>query len=287
MVKVHEGCSQRCSFCIVPSVRGDERSRPAEDVVMDVKARVSEGCREVVLTGTRIGQFHDGCDLRGLVERVLADTEVSRLRLSSLEPDDLTGSLLRLWNDSRVCPHIHMPLQSGCDAVLERMGRPYSTDQYLRAVARARDAIPSLTLTTDVMVGFPGETDPEFADTYRFCESVGFADMHVFPYSARPGTGAALMADDVGDREKRRRARMMLDLARGSSQRFRRKFLGQVMRVLWEEQKEGAWLGRTDNYLRVHLPDGNPEPARLTPARMTALYDRGLRAELVASGPNS
>ena len=138
MVKIHEGCSQRCSFCIVPFVRGDERSRPTEDVITDVKVRVSEGCQEVVLTGTRIGRFHSDCDLGGLVERILAETEVSRLRLSSLEPNDLTSGLLRLWNDSRVCPHIHVPLQSGCDTVLERMGRPYSTGEYSRAVARAR-----------------------------------------------------------------------------------------------------------------------------------------------------
>jgi threonylcarbamoyladenosine tRNA methylthiotransferase MtaB len=284
MVKIHEGCSQSCSFCIVPSVRGMERSRPVDDIVADVGAGVAEGCKEVILTGTRIGRYRHDRDLRGLVERILQETAVPRLRLSSLEPGDLTGDFLGLWENGRLCPHIHMPLQSGSDQVLDRMGRSYSTDDYLRAATVARDAISNLALTTDVMVGFPGESDNEFSDSHTFCERVGFADMHVFPYSPRPGTSAALMADSVCDGEKKRRAQAMLDLARRSARRFREKFLGQVMSVLWEEQKEAVSLGLTDNYLRVYLPNSDLEANHIQPARMIALQNGGLRGELLAQG---
>ena len=281
LVKIQEGCSQPCSFCIVPRVRGRERSRFQEDVIAEVKARVAEGYKEVILTGTRIGRYnHDG-GLQGLVERILRESEVQRLRLSSLEPCDLTPELLSLWKDSRLCPHIHLPLQSGSDSVLRRMGRAYSTADYERAAALACESIPNLAFTSDIMVGFPGEGEEEFAESCRFCERMGFAAMHVFPYSARPGTKAARMADKVGDSEKKRRCQIMLDLARRGSQCFRERFVGQSMNVLWEGNKDGIWFGLTDNYMRVFLLSHELLSNSIVPTKMVAQHDGILQGELI------
>jgi threonylcarbamoyladenosine tRNA methylthiotransferase MtaB len=276
MVKVQEGCSRPCTFCIVPSVRGKERSRPADEVAAEVTARVSEGHKEVVLTGTRLGSYdHDG-GLRGLTARVLNECDVRRLRVSSLEPADVTPGLLRLWEDPRLCPHIHMPLQSGSDSVLKRMRRAYSTAEYERAVLAARDAIPDLAITTDIMVGFPGESDAEFNESREFCRRMGFANLHVFPYSARPGTAAERLRNGLEDGQKKRRVRSMLDLARESGGRFRSLFLGRAASVLWEGTKEGISFGHTDNYIMVFLSGGTPPANEFVTARLTALGEGGL-----------
>ncbi len=281
LVKIQEGCSQPCSFCVVPRVRGRERSRSQDDVIAEVKTRAAEGYKEVVLTGTRIGSYeHDG-GLQELVERMLSESEVQRLRLSSLEPCDLTPEFLSLWKDSRLCPHIHLPLQSGSDAVLQRMGRAYSTADYERAAAMAREAIPDLSLTTDLMVGFPGESEEEFSESYRFCERMGFAAMHVFPYSARPGTKAARMAGKVGDGEKKRRCQLMLDLAHRSTCSFRERFVGRSMNVLWEGNKDGIWFGLTENYMRVFLPSQEYLGNRVLATKVVGQRDGILVGELI------
>ena len=251
LIKVQEGCSRPCTYCIVPRVRGPERSRPRDEIAAEIRHVVEEGYREIILTGTRIGQYNCEGGLKALVELVLGTPGLQRLRLSSLEPADLNPELLRLWADPRLCPHIHLPLQSGSDLVLERMARPYSTAEYMRAVSLARDAIPNLAVTTDILVGFPGETAQEFASSYGFCQSAGFAAIHVFPYSARPGTRAARMPGAVEGTERKRRLKMMLDLARASREHYQSRFLGEAMDVLWEDRKENIWSGLTDNYLRI------------------------------------
>ncbi len=282
MVKIQEGCSQPCSFCVVPRVRGEERSRPPEEIVSEVEARVSEGYKEVVLTGTCLGRYGEGEGLRALVERILEESDILRLRLSSLEPGDLTAELLELWKDSRLCPHIHMPLQSGSDTVLERMGRSYSISEYEQAAKLAREAIPNLALTTDIMVGFPGESEGEFRESYRFCERMKFAGMHVFPFSARLGTRAAKMPDMVGASEKKVGCQLMLDLAQKSKQCFREGFLGQSMSVLWEGEKEGIWYGLTDNYMRVFVVSREMLANRILLTKMVAQYDGILVGELIS-----
>lgn len=281
LVKIQEGCSQYCTFCVVPVIRGPEHSRPGEDIIAEVNALVIDGYKEVVLTGTRIGKYRHNGGLPTLIEDILAESDVARLRLSSLEPHDLTADLMRLWQDSRLCPHIHLPLQSGSDTVLERMGRSYSTAEYMHAARLAREAIPNLALTTDVMVGFPGETEDEFDRSFRFCERFGFANMHVFPYSARPSTAAAQMPDRIRDTDKKRRSQMMLDLSRRSSQRFREQFLGRTIDVLWEDEKDGIWSGLTDNYIKVLLKSSRALRNELLAAKMVSADDDGLRGELI------
>jgi threonylcarbamoyladenosine tRNA methylthiotransferase MtaB len=281
LVKIQEGCSQPCSFCVVPRVRGRERSRSQDDVIAEVKARAAEGYKEVVLTGTRIGSYEHEGGLQELVKRILGESEVQRLRLSSLEPRDLTTEFMSLWKDSRLCPHIHLPLQSGSDAVLQGMGRAYSTADYERAAAMAREAIPDLSLTTDLMVGFPGESEEEFNESYRFCERMGFAAMHVFPYSARPGTKAARMAGKVGDGEKKWRCQLMLDLAHRSTCSFRERFAGRSVNVLWEGNKDGIWFGLTENYLRVFLPSQEYLGNRVLATKVVGQRDGILVGELI------
>jgi threonylcarbamoyladenosine tRNA methylthiotransferase MtaB len=296
-VKIQEGCNEVCSFCIVPRTRGRERSVPVERVVTEALARQAEGVQEVVLTGTQLGTY--GRDLEvfdgatPLLASLLARTTVPRLRLSSLQAQDVNESLLRLWADTRLCRHFHLPLQSGSDRVLTAMRRRYSARQFLEAASLIRERVPDVAITTDVMVGFPGETEADFQETYHLCQEAGFAAIHVFPYSRRPGTAAALMRDQVPPAVKRHRLEQMLALARASADAFRARFQGRTMMVLWEEARprRGArtlWQGLTDNYLRVYTDAENlaADPPRqdltnlLLPTRLGRAAADGLWGEL-------
>ena len=253
-VKIQDGCNSLCSYCIVPTVRGRERTVPISDIVAEVRQRVASGYKEVVLTGTKIGSYEDeGVGLGGLLEDILAETGVIRLRLSSLQPQEISPELVRLWGDSRLCPHFHLSLQSGSDSVLGRMKREYSVSDYERAVRLIRAELPEAAITTDVIVGFPGETEEEFEESYRFCKEMEFARIHVFNYSPREGTEAARLPQQVESKVKKQRSRRMLALAEESAGNFRLRFLGRTMTVLWEQQSgDGVWSGVTDNYIRVY-----------------------------------
>jgi len=283
-VSIQEGCDELCAFCIVPRTRGRERSRPVEDVVREVLAREREGVLEVVLTGTQLGNY--GRDLgweergpRRLLEALLERTRLPRIRLSSLQAQDITPTLLGLWRDPRLCPHFHLPLQSGSDAVLRRMRRRYTAQRFRAAVALIREQVPDVAITTDVIAGFPGETDADFEATYRLCEETGFAAIHAFPYSRRPGTAANLMGDQVPVAARRERLQRLLLLAAASSQAFRRRHLGRVLPVLWEEAKRGRWQGLTANYLRVYTRADEDLTNKLLPTRLLDLQDEGLSGE--------
>jgi threonylcarbamoyladenosine tRNA methylthiotransferase MtaB len=185
-IRLQDGCNSFCTFCIVPLVRGMEESFAAEGIVSEVRARVAAGYKEAVLTGTEIGAYHiDGLNLGGLLERILSETDIVRLRLSSLQPNEITPELIGLWQDRRLCPHFHLSLQSGSDSVLRRMRRRYAIEDYLKALSLIRSAVPDAAITTDVIVGFPGESDGEFQESYSLCHKIGFARIHVFPYSSR------------------------------------------------------------------------------------------------------
>ena len=289
LVKIQEGCGDLCTFCLVPHTRGPGRSRTPDDVLAEVSDRAARGHREVVLTGTKLGDYAGNGDgpagLPGLVRRILDQTRVERLRLSSVQPADLTPEFLSLWRNERLCPHLHLPLQSGSDAILRRMHRPYSRSDYERAVARAREAIPDLSVTTDLVVGFPGETEGEFEETCRFCDSMGFAGIHVFPYSRRPGTPAAAMPAQVHDGLKKQRSARMAALGSRSAARFRSAFLGRTMAVLWEEVSAGGlWSGHTANYLRVYAPSREDLAGRVLAVLMTEEYADGVGGEIVNGG---
>ena len=291
-VKIQEGCNDVCAFCIVPQTRGRERSVARADVLSAVQEREAEGFKEVVLTGTQLGVY--GHDIEGevglmeLVACLLEKTSLSRLRLSSLQPADVTPDLLRLWQDHRLCRHFHIALQSGSDAVLARMRRRYTTDQFRRAVAAIREALPDAAITTDVLVGFPGETDAQFEETYGFCREMEFAALHVFPYSRRPATLAARMPDQVPEAIKRARVQRMLELAQRLNDRFLERFEDSVMPVLWERSRQGkngtapVWEGLTDNYVRVFASSVEPLDNLLLPARLIERRDGGFWGEIVS-----
>lgn len=282
-VKIQDGCSNRCAYCIVSLARGRERSRPGQEILAEIKALVAVGCKEVVLTGVHIGGYGRdlGTGLGQLIEGVLTETTVPRLRLSSIEPWDLEPSLLRRWENPRLCRHLHLPLQSGGDATLQRMGRRYTTSEYVHLVDAARRSIPDLAVTTDIIVGFPGETAEEFAMSLSFVEEMEFARIHVFKYSARPGTAAAGMLDQVPYAEKKRRSDAMLELAQESSQRFHRRFLGREMEVLWESRDDKlVWSGLTDNYIRVITSSELNLANTITSTKLVGLVEGGMRGEV-------
>jgi threonylcarbamoyladenosine tRNA methylthiotransferase MtaB len=293
-IKVQDGCRNRCTFCIVTVARGEERSRPIAEVVAEVNALHAAGYQEAVLTGVHLGGYGSdlGADLRGLIAALLAETTIPRLRLSSLEPFDLAADLFDLWPQSagRLMPHLHLPAQSGSDAVLRRMARRNRVADFEALVAAARARIPGLTVTTDLIVGFPGESDSDFADTVAFARRVGFAHMHIFPYSPRAGTAAARFDGQIPEAERKRRVRILAELDEELGRKVRRSFLGQVRAVLWENaladhpagQGRSVWAGLTDNYLRVLTiaGDGSDLHNRITPTHLAELTDDQLWGEI-------
>ncbi len=292
MVKIQEGCDQVCSYCIVPRVRGRERSIPPEDIVQQINRSVEEGCRETVLTGTQLGSYGfdiPGASLTGLVQLILERTKVSRLRISSLQPQELDEDLLRLWlDDCRLCPHFHVPLQSGSDTVLKAMRRRYTTSRFAETVQMIRAVVPDAGVTTDLIVGFPGEGPKEFEESLAFASEMEFSGLHAFPYSRRPGTSAVYLDNHVPEQVKRERMRRVLDLARRSFMRFRTSLLGSTRPVLWEGQggEGGSQRGLTDNYVRVERDFDEKDEQfpdltnKVTPARLVEL-----RGNLVKARP--
>lgn len=215
-IKVQDGCDNRCTYCIVWKARGPARSRSAAKVVEMVQDAIEHGAAEVVLTGINLGRYQDDDGgVATLLERIMRETDIRRVRLSSIEPPDIDDALLRVMADSagRVAPYLHVPLQSGCDTTLRHMGRTYDSASYREVVSRAREALPDLALCCDVIVGFPGETDADFEQSLAFCEEMGYAHMHVFRYSPRPGTPAAARTDQVPAPIKAARAARMRELS--------------------------------------------------------------------------
>lgn len=284
LVKVEDGCNMRCAFCIIPSTRGAQRSRPPAEVVEEVRSLVETGYREVVVTGVQISAYRfGGSRLYELVRAILDGTDVPRLRLTSIAPWDLDERLLELWSDPRLCRHLHLSLQSGSTATLRRMRRPYTAESYLRLVESVRRAIPGVAVTTDVIVGFPGETDEEMAESLATVEAARFAKIHVFPFSPRPGTEAADLPGHVPPEERKARMEPMLALADRSEREFRSAHLGTRATVLWERPRDGVGHGLTDNYLRVICAEGAGLWNRFTEVEVTGLVDDGVSASFPAA----
>ena len=283
MVKIQEGCNQVCAYCIVPKVRGRERSIPPDEIVGKIGEYTNRGYKEVVLTGTQLGSYGfdlEGIDLTGLIGYILARCSMERLRVSSLQAHEIDDRLLSLWSDDRLAPHFHLPLQSGSDAVLKRMRRRYDSRQFLDAVDGIRQAIPDAAITTDVIAGFPGETESDFKETYRLCREVGFAAMHVFPYSARPGTSAAHFRDDVPPQVKSEWVGRLIELSKEQAAQYRSRFVETSRRVLWESFKAGNWVGLTDNYIRVTARSDRELTNEFTWARIVGLNGKSVIAEV-------
>ncbi|OGO18870.1 MAG: tRNA (N(6)-L-threonylcarbamoyladenosine(37)-C(2))-methylthiotransferase MtaB [Chloroflexi bacterium RBG_16_50_11] len=276
-LKIQDGCKNFCAYCIVPLVRSREQNVAVDKILALIKGFVANGTREVVLTGTEIGAYNsDGVNLEGLIKRILADTPVPRLRLSSLQPHQISEELISLWRDSRLCPHFHLSLQSGSDAVLVRMKRRYTVADYRQMVVLIREKVPGVAITTDVIVGFPSETDTEFQETLGFCRDMQFARIHVFPFSPRPGTEAASMPNQVSDAVKKERSNLMLALSKESVKAFQQHFIGKTMDVLWEKQSQGVWSGLTGNYIKVYARSSASLTNLITPVKLLKLYRDGV-----------
>lgn len=257
-LKIQEGCSQFCSYCIIPYARGPIRSRFPEDVVNEVEKLADEGFREIVLTGIHLASYGKDIgttSLLDMVKRIHTVKGIERIRLGSIEPTTVTEEFVETARKlDKLCPHYHISLQSGCDATLKRMNRRYTTDEYFKVVTVLREYIKDVALTTDVMVGFPGETDEEFEQTYRFLEKVSFARMHVFKYSPRKGTPAANFPGQVSPEKKEERSNKVLELSRECVHKFNSQYIGRILPVLYEQDvkhNEGYMEGLTPNYIRV------------------------------------
>src|SRR5260221_4792361 len=261
-IKVQDGCDNRCTYCIVPYVRGGSRSRSIASVVDHVRRKVCAGFQEIVLTGVHLGDYHperdEKRDLGALIAALLRDTGIARIRVSSLEPEDFRLEWLELWKNPRMCRHLHLPMQSGSDNILRRMARRYKSARYRTIITTARQLVPGIAISTDIITGFPGETDDDFEQTYQLATALQFAKMHVFRFSPRQGTAAARMRGQIRDEVKKARSERLLALNEVDNRRFREQFLGQTVQVLIESYKHGYWEGLTDNYLRVEL-DGLPD----------------------------
>ena len=279
-IKLQDGCNDSCAYCIVPQVRGSEHCLTVADVVNQVKARVSAGYKEVVLTGTKIGSYkYNGADLKHLIEQILANTNVERLHPSSVQPQEISPELLSLWQDPSLCRHFHLALQSGSDSVLRRMRRHYSVDDYRQAVSLIRKTVPDVAITTDIMVGFPGESIEEFEESYRFCKEIDFANIHVFSYSPRPGTLAARMPEQVSEKLKKERSLRMVWLGQESASRFCQRFLGRDLMVLWEKEVapgSGIYSGLSNNYIRVFTESSETLANQFRSVYLVRLHNHGI-----------
>ncbi|MGD9933525.1 MAG: MiaB/RimO family radical SAM methylthiotransferase [Dehalococcoidia bacterium] len=288
-IKAQEGCNDVCAFCIVPRTRGREESRTTDAVVADIDRVTAGGTREVVITGTQLGAW--GRDLspalapHHLISGVLERVEVPRIRFSSLQPQDITPDLLALWRDPRLMPQFHLALQSGSDRVLSSMRRRYTTAEFFDAAARIRAAVPGAAITTDVIAGFPGETDADFDETLALCRSVGFARLHCFPYSQRLRTAAVRFPEQVPHPQRQGRMARLLALASELQSAFLASHRGETRPVLWESAREidgeTLWFGYTDNYCGVYA-SGERLANRILPTTLGNPFRDGLRGVVAA-----
>ena len=265
-IKVQDGCNQFCTYCMIPYARGRVRSRKTQDVVDEVKRLAVSGCQEVVLTGIHLSSYgierkEDGENLLSLIRAVHQVDGISRIRLGSLEPgivtDEFASAISKL---PKVCPHFHLSLQSGCTETLKRMNRRYTAQEYKERCDILRRYYKDPALTTDVITGFPGETEEEFIQSRAFVDAIGFYETHIFPYSKREGTKAAVMPDQIPEQIKKERSRQLIELGNRHRQEYMRHFIGQEKEVLFEEMQEiegiSCWVGHTMEYLKVAIVSG-------------------------------
>ncbi|MCB0034085.1 MAG: tRNA (N(6)-L-threonylcarbamoyladenosine(37)-C(2))-methylthiotransferase MtaB [Anaerolineales bacterium] len=289
-IKVQDGCNNKCTFCVTTIARGEGQSRHLGDIVAEIQHLAAAGYQEAVLSGVHLGSygydFGNQAGLRDLVEAILKHTDIPRLRLSSLEPWDIAPGFFELWEDPRLLPHLHLPLQSGSDRILQRMARRTKRESFREIVNDARTHIADLNLTTDIIVGFPGETEEDFQESLEFVREIGFSRLHAFSYSQRPGTAAAKMAGQLPKALKKERVNRMITLAEELGREFHQQYEGQTVNVLWEsavgaDENGVRWSGYTDNYVRV-IAHGPAEMVnQVTTTQITATDAHGMQGVVV------
>ncbi len=285
-LKIQDGCDRFCSYCIIPYARGRVRSKPLEELREEVLKLGEAGYQEVVLTGINLPAYGKelGLHLCDAVEAACTAPGIHRVRLGSLEPEQLTPEVIaRMAKEEKLCPQFHLSLQSGCDETLRRMNRHYTTAEYREIVENLRKAFPNCAITTDIMVGFAGETEEEFQASLEFAKEISFAKVHVFAYSRRPGTRAYDMPDQVSNRVKEERSRKMIQVTRATQQAFLQEQVGRVEEVLFEQQKErGLWEGYTRNYTHVLMPSGKDLSGQLIQTRLVQVQGESCVAKVEA-----
>jgi len=294
-IKTQDGCDNHCTFCITRLARGRGRSRPIKDIFSDINIltrpldEVSSPVKEIVLTGVHLGSWGQDLDhqphLGDLIQSILNNFDFPRLRLSSLEPWDLTPEFFELWKDPRLCRQLHLPLQSGSAPTLRRMARRTTPQSFSSLVATARNAIPDVAITTDLIAGFPGETNIEFEETVQFVREINFSGGHVFTFSPRPGTAAVRLPDQVPYPIRKERNAHLRQLLEETASNYQSRFIGQTVDVLWEttttKGPEGWHLsGLTDNYLRIHANTPHFLWNQITPVQIKGLTEKGLEGEI-------
>ncbi|NIM93735.1 MAG: tRNA (N(6)-L-threonylcarbamoyladenosine(37)-C(2))-methylthiotransferase MtaB [Anaerolineales bacterium] len=291
-IKVQDGCDNHCTFCITKLARGRSRSISLERVIADVRACVRSGVQEAVLTGVQLSAYgkdiQNGIDLKVLVSEILDRTDIPRLRLSSLEPWALPNDFFDLWDNPRLCRQLHLPLQSGSSATLRRMARPIQPGEFKAIIDEARNRIPSLAITTDIIVGFPGVNEDEFQESLAFIKAMEFADAHVFTYSPRPGTAAMKLPDPVPNSIAKERSWIIREVVHQSALNFKRQFIGKELIVLWESAtslNSRGWEmnGLTDNYIRVRANVEKNLWNLITHVKALSLSGNDLHVEVIHS----
>jgi threonylcarbamoyladenosine tRNA methylthiotransferase MtaB len=284
-LKIQEGCTNYCTYCIIPYARGPLRSRPLDSVVSEAEKLVSAGFKEIVLTGIHLGAY--GRDMGGMlnlsdaVKAILAVEGVIRLRLSSLESIEVSDDLIELMvRDSRLCPHLHLPLQAGDDQILKAMNRHYTTAQYRALIQNIQKCIPDVAITTDIIVGFPGETAAMFENMLTLVDTLDFARIHIFPYSQRAGTPAATYAEQVAEVEKKRRVQVLQGLADKKTNAFQTRFIGREMKVLMEAGGHSLVDGLTSNYIRVYAPSKEDLRGQFKSIMLKNIFRDGVLGEI-------
>ncbi|MBD8922027.1 tRNA (N(6)-L-threonylcarbamoyladenosine(37)-C(2))-methylthiotransferase MtaB [bacterium] len=260
VVKIQDGCDRFCSYCIIPYARGRVRSRKPESIISEITKIAEKDIKEVVITGIHIASygkdFKEEYKLIDLLEKINKIDGIERIRLGSIEPLLITDEFVeRLKKIDKICHHFHLSLQSGCDETLKRMNRRYTTEQFKEIVKRLRNTYSDVNLTTDIIVGFPGETEEEFEKTYRFLDEIKFYKMHIFKYSQRKGTKAAVMQNQIPGDIKELRSRRLIELSNKNEFEINQKYIGKKVEVLFEEEKEGVFKGHTANYILVYCND--------------------------------
>ena len=291
-IKIQDGCRYRCTFCIVTVARGDEKSRSEAEIIHEINQLYQQGIQEVVLTGVHVGGYGsdlENSSLYSLVARILRETDIPRIRFASVEPWDLPADFFALFENPRLMPHMHLPIQSGADSVLRRMARRCKTKEFAELVVQARNAVPEFNVTTDIITGFPGETEAEWQETLAFVEQIGFGHIHIFSYSAREGTKAARLPDQVPEVIRKQRSHNLHELAERLKQDWLRRQSGKRVDVLWERRKlvDGlsVYQGYTPNYCKVYLREAMADNLENTVSSVVLsederLVDGMLRASL-------
>lgn len=290
-IKVQNGCDNHCTFCITRIARGPSKSERIDEIFQDIAAALAGGVKEVVLTGVNLGawgrDFHTPQSLSNLISRIIQEFNPPRLRLSSLEPWDIDDQLINAFHLPGFCPHLHLPLQSGSDRILKSMGRKIDTTSYRMLVDKIREKIPHIAITTDLMVGFPGENDQKFQESLKFVEEMDFAGGHVFRYSARPGTPAELMPNEVHPSSLKERSGMMRKTISITRKKYQKQFLGETLNVLWQNARRsnGSWAvyGLSDNYINVRAQSPVQLENQISKVFIHAYRDQFLEGEIIES----